>query len=134
MRELLLHGGTRFFCATGCRSPRSRRASCADSGAATSKATEARTSCAACLRGARSATRSSLGCACPRRAKPRGWRGRTMAKSSKQWLRRHVTDAYVKKAKEQGYRSRAAFKLLEIDKSEKLLKPGSVVVDLGAAP
>jgi 23S rRNA (uridine2552-2'-O)-methyltransferase len=57
-----------------------------------------------------------------------------MAKSSKQWLRRHVTDAYVKKAKEQGYRSRAAFKLLEIDKSEKLLKPGSVVVDLGAAP
>jgi 23S rRNA (uridine2552-2'-O)-methyltransferase len=57
-----------------------------------------------------------------------------MAKSSKQWLRRHVTDAYVRKAREQGYRSRAAFKLLEIDEKEKLLKPGAIVVDLGAAP
>jgi 23S rRNA (uridine2552-2'-O)-methyltransferase len=57
-----------------------------------------------------------------------------MAKSSKQWLRRHVTDAYVRKAKEQGYRSRAAFKLLEINDKEKLLRPGAVVVDLGAAP
>jgi 23S rRNA (uridine2552-2'-O)-methyltransferase len=57
-----------------------------------------------------------------------------MAKSSKQWLRRHVTDAYVRKAREQGYRSRAAFKLLEIDAKEKLLKPGAIVVDLGAAP
>ena len=57
-----------------------------------------------------------------------------MAKSSKQWLRRHVTDSYVRKAKEQGYRSRAAFKLLEIDSQEKLLRPGITVVDLGAAP
>ncbi len=57
-----------------------------------------------------------------------------MAKSSKQWLRRHVTDPYVRKAKEQGYRSRAAFKLLEIDQKERLLRPGAVVVDLGAAP
>jgi 23S rRNA (uridine2552-2'-O)-methyltransferase len=57
-----------------------------------------------------------------------------MAKSSKQWLRRHVTDPYVRKAREQGYRSRAAFKLLEINEREKLLRPGSVVVDLGAAP
>jgi 23S rRNA (uridine2552-2'-O)-methyltransferase len=57
-----------------------------------------------------------------------------MAKSSKQWLRRHVTDSYVRKAKEQGYRSRAAFKLLEIDEKQKILKPGQVVVDLGAAP
>jgi 23S rRNA (uridine2552-2'-O)-methyltransferase len=57
-----------------------------------------------------------------------------MAKSSKEWLRRHVTDPYVRKAKEQGYRSRAAFKLLEIDQREKLLRPGMVVVDLGAAP
>jgi 23S rRNA (uridine2552-2'-O)-methyltransferase len=55
-------------------------------------------------------------------------------KSSKQWLRRHVTDPYVRKAKAQGYRSRAAFKLIEIDKKEKLLKPGQTVVDLGAAP
>ena len=57
-----------------------------------------------------------------------------MAKASKQWLRRHVTDPYVRKARAQGYRSRAAFKLLEINEKEKLLKPGSVVVDLGAAP
>lgn len=57
-----------------------------------------------------------------------------MAKSSKPWLRRHVTDAYVRKAKEQGYRSRAAFKLLELDEKEKLLRPGARVLDLGAAP
>ena len=55
-------------------------------------------------------------------------------KSSKPWLRRHVTDAYVRKAKQQGYRSRAAFKLLEIDAQERLLRPGATVVDLGAAP
>ena len=57
-----------------------------------------------------------------------------MAKSSKQWLRRHVTDPYVRKAREQGYRSRAAFKLLEIDEKQKLLRPGFTVIDLGAAP
>jgi 23S rRNA (uridine2552-2'-O)-methyltransferase len=57
-----------------------------------------------------------------------------MTKSNKQWLRRHVTDQYVRKAKEQGYRSRAAFKLLEIDAKEKLLRPGMTVIDLGAAP
>jgi 23S rRNA (uridine2552-2'-O)-methyltransferase len=57
-----------------------------------------------------------------------------MAKSSKQWLRRHVTDPYVRQAKAQGYRSRAAFKLLEIDAREKLFRPGMTVVDLGAAP
>jgi len=57
-----------------------------------------------------------------------------MAKSNKQWLRRHVTDPYVRMAKEQGYRSRAAFKLLEINDKEKLLRPGAIVVDLGAAP
>lgn len=57
-----------------------------------------------------------------------------MAKSSKQWLRRHVTDPYVRKAREQGFRSRAAFKLLELDAAEKMLKPGMTVIDLGAAP
>lgn len=57
-----------------------------------------------------------------------------VAKSSKQWLHRHVTDPYVKKAKQQGYRSRAAFKLLELDAIEKILKPGMTVIDLGAAP
>jgi 23S rRNA (uridine2552-2'-O)-methyltransferase len=57
-----------------------------------------------------------------------------MAKSDKRWLRRHVTDPYVRKAREQGYRSRAAFKLLEIDAKEKLLRRGMAVIDLGAAP
>jgi len=57
-----------------------------------------------------------------------------MAKSGKAWLRRHVTDGFVKKAKQQGYRSRAAFKLLEIDAREKLLRAGMKVLDLGAAP
>ena len=55
-------------------------------------------------------------------------------KSSKQWLRRHVNDPYVRQAKQQGYRSRAAFKLLQIDSKEHILKPGQLVVDLGAAP
>jgi len=57
-----------------------------------------------------------------------------VAKSSKEWLRRHVTDHYVRQARKQGYRSRAAFKLLEIDQKESILKPGMTVVDLGAAP
>lgn len=57
-----------------------------------------------------------------------------MAKSSKEWLHRHVTDPYVRKAREQGYRSRAAYKLIELDQREKLFRPGATVVDLGAAP
>lgn len=57
-----------------------------------------------------------------------------MAKSDKRWLRRHVTDLYVRKAREQGYRSRAAFKLLELDQKESLFRPGMTVIDLGAAP
>ena len=57
-----------------------------------------------------------------------------MAKSSKEWLRRHVSDPYVRKARQEGYRSRAAYKLLELDEREKLLRPGMTVVDLGAAP
>ncbi len=55
-------------------------------------------------------------------------------KSGKAWLRRHVTDGFVKKARQQGYRSRAAFKLLEIDARDKLLRAGMKVLDLGAAP
>lgn len=57
-----------------------------------------------------------------------------MAKSSKQWLRRHLADPYVREAKKQGYRSRAAFKLLQLDQKERLFRPGMLVVDLGAAP
>jgi len=59
-----------------------------------------------------------------------------MAKSgsSKRWLQRHVSDPYVRGAQQEGYRSRAAYKLLEIDAKDRLLAPGQVVVDLGAAP
>jgi 23S rRNA (uridine2552-2'-O)-methyltransferase len=56
------------------------------------------------------------------------------SKSSNQWLQRHVKDPYVRKARADGYRSRAAFKLLEIDKRDRVLAPGARVVDLGAAP
>ncbi len=54
--------------------------------------------------------------------------------SSKQWLRRHVSDPYVQRSKREGYRSRSAYKLTEIDDRDKLLKGGQLVVDLGAAP
>lgn len=54
--------------------------------------------------------------------------------SSKLWLERQLNDPYVAKAKAAGYRSRAAFKLLEMDDKFRLLKPGMAVVDLGAAP
>jgi 23S rRNA (uridine2552-2'-O)-methyltransferase len=59
-----------------------------------------------------------------------------MAKSgsSKQWLKEHFDDVWVRKAQEEGYRSRAVYKLLEINQKDRLLKPGLVVVDLGAAP
>jgi 23S rRNA (uridine2552-2'-O)-methyltransferase len=54
--------------------------------------------------------------------------------SSKQWLRRHVNDPFVQRSRREGYRSRAAYKLIEIDGKDRILKPGAVVVDLGAAP
>ena len=54
--------------------------------------------------------------------------------SSQKWLERQLNDPYVARAKREGYRSRAAFKLLEIDEKYHLLKPGQRVVDLGAAP
>lgn len=56
------------------------------------------------------------------------------SKTSKAWLREHVNDPWVQKAKAEGYRSRAAFKLKQIDAKDRLLKPGMVVVDLGATP
>jgi 23S rRNA (uridine2552-2'-O)-methyltransferase len=55
-------------------------------------------------------------------------------KTSKAWMQEHVNDPYVQRAKSEGYRSRAAFKLMEIDDRDRLLRPGMVVVDLGAAP
>jgi 23S rRNA (uridine2552-2'-O)-methyltransferase len=55
-------------------------------------------------------------------------------KVNKAWLNDHVNDPYVKWAQRDGYRARAAYKLKEIDESLKLLKPGQVVVDLGATP
>ena len=54
--------------------------------------------------------------------------------NSKDWLRRHLTDPYVKRAKKDGYRSRSAYKLIELDEENKLLKAGMTVVDLGSAP
>src|SRR5205085_6716658 len=54
--------------------------------------------------------------------------------SSKLWLERQLNDPYVAKAKREGYRSRAAYKLLEIDDKHHFLKSGAIVVDLGAAP
>jgi 23S rRNA (uridine2552-2'-O)-methyltransferase len=56
------------------------------------------------------------------------------SKTSKQWMREHINDPFVHLAQKEGYRSRAAYKLLEIDAKDHLLKPGMVVVDLGATP
>lgn len=55
-------------------------------------------------------------------------------RTSNAWLREHVNDPYVQRAKAEGYRSRAAYKLMEIDDKDRLLRAGMVVVDLGAAP
>jgi 23S rRNA (uridine2552-2'-O)-methyltransferase len=56
------------------------------------------------------------------------------SKSSRAWLERHVNDPYVQRAVAAGYRSRAAFKLLELDARDRLLARGQLVIDLGAAP
>lgn len=55
-------------------------------------------------------------------------------RSNRAWIQRHVTDPFVKAATRQGYRARSAFKLIEIDDREHLLRPGMTVIDLGAAP
>lgn len=55
-------------------------------------------------------------------------------RTSKAWMREHVNDPYVQLARKEGWRSRAAFKLMEIDDRDKLLRSGEVVVDLGATP
>ncbi|WP_272993714.1 23S rRNA (uridine(2552)-2'-O)-methyltransferase RlmE [Porticoccus hydrocarbonoclasticus] len=56
------------------------------------------------------------------------------SKSSQRWLQEHNSDHYVKRAQQDGYRSRASYKLLELHKKDRLFKPGMTVVDLGAAP
>jgi len=58
----------------------------------------------------------------------------TRSKSSQRWLKEHHADPYVKKARAEGLRSRAAYKLEELVERDRLLRPGMVVVDLGAAP
>lgn len=55
-------------------------------------------------------------------------------RASKTWMQEHVSDPYVRRAQAQGLRSRAAFKLLELDAKDRLFSPGQTVVDLGAAP
>jgi len=55
-------------------------------------------------------------------------------KKRSRWMQRHLKDDYVKKSQKDGYRSRAAYKLLELNEKEKLIRPGMCVVDLGAAP
>lgn len=56
------------------------------------------------------------------------------SKSSNDWLKEHFSDTYVKKAQQEGYRSRAAFKLLAIQEKYKIIKPNMTVLDIGAAP
>jgi 23S rRNA (uridine2552-2'-O)-methyltransferase len=60
--------------------------------------------------------------------------GKDRSLSSRLWLERQLNDPYVGRAKREGYRSRAAYKLIEIDDKHRLIKPGARVVDLGAAP
>ena len=58
----------------------------------------------------------------------------TRSKTSANWLKEHVDDMYVQMAQQDGYRTRASYKLLELDEKDGLLKPGSTVLDLGSAP
>ena len=55
-------------------------------------------------------------------------------KLNKNWLHDHINDPYVKLAQKEGYRARAAYKLKEIDETEKLIRPGQIIVDLGSTP
>ncbi|KPQ03089.1 23S rRNA (uridine(2552)-2'-O)-methyltransferase RlmE [Marinobacter sp. HL-58] len=56
------------------------------------------------------------------------------SKTSDRWLKEHFDDVWVKKSREDGYRSRASYKLIELDQKDRLFRPGQTVVDLGAAP
>ena len=56
------------------------------------------------------------------------------SKSSGSWLQEHVNDPYVKQARQEGYRSRASYKLIQLNEKDRLIRPGMLVVDLGSAP
>jgi 23S rRNA (uridine2552-2'-O)-methyltransferase len=56
------------------------------------------------------------------------------SKSSRRWLEEHVNDPYVKQAQKDGYRSRASYKLIELNEKDKLIRPGMLIMDLGSAP
>ena len=56
------------------------------------------------------------------------------SKTSQRWLKEHFNDIFVQKAQQEGYRSRAVYKLMEIQEKDRLIRPGMVVVELGAAP
>ena len=70
----------------------------------------------------------------PRQKKVRVRGGKNRSVSSRQWLQRQLNDPYVARAKREGMRSRAAYKLMEIDDKARFLRKGARVVDLGAAP
>ena len=55
-------------------------------------------------------------------------------KTSRAWVHDHLNDPYVQRAQQDGYRARAAYKLIEVDERDHLLKPGAIVVDLGSTP
>ena len=57
-----------------------------------------------------------------------------LSNRSKAWMQEHLNDEYVKRAQKEGYRARAAYKLMEIDDKDKLIRPGMTIVDLGSAP
>jgi 23S rRNA (uridine2552-2'-O)-methyltransferase len=56
------------------------------------------------------------------------------SKSSKNWLKEHFDDEYVRRSQQDGYRSRAIYKLIEIDEKDRIIRPGMTIIDLGAAP
>src|SRR3954470_22235197 len=56
------------------------------------------------------------------------------SKSSHRWMQEHVSDPYVKQAQKDGYRSRSSYKLIELNEKDRLIKPGMLVLDVGAAP
>lgn len=60
--------------------------------------------------------------------------GRSGSKSSNRWLNEHASDPYVKQAAADGYRSRAVYKLIELDEKDHLIRPSSIILELGAAP